>query len=144
MQYSEVNLTWIAPFLAYFPYSEKIKVGLCVSVCLCIPLINFWMPEPFFMKLSTYIMVPQPISMMYFINPSRQFLCLCVCIPLSLLGNGSEKSYRGNEYTHNRRIVGLVVFYAVHIVSKESKLLLLPRTSCYYFKDRNYSYSDNC
>jgi hypothetical protein len=35
-------------------------------------------------------------------------------IPLSLLGNGSEKLYRGNKYTrNNRRIVGRVVLREV-------------------------------
>jgi hypothetical protein len=49
-------------------------------------------------------------------------------IPLSLLGNGSVKSYRGNEYTRNR-IVGRVVSYVVRVVSKESRRLVLRRTS---------------
>jgi hypothetical protein len=52
-------------FLGYFPYFEKNKVGLWfhVAVCVCVsPLINFWMPEPIFMKLGTYITAPEPIS----------------------------------------------------------------------------------
>jgi hypothetical protein len=53
-----------------------------------------------------------------------------MCILLSLLGKGSVKSYRGNEYkSNNRSIVGGVVFYAVRVVSKESRRLVLPRTS---------------
>jgi hypothetical protein len=57
-----------AYFLAYFPYFEKMKVGLwghvavCVSACLCIPPINFRTPEPVFIKLGTYITAPEPIS----------------------------------------------------------------------------------
>jgi hypothetical protein len=52
-------------------------------------------------------------------------------IPLSLLSNGSAKRYRGNEYTlSSRRTVGLVVFCAVYVVSKESRRLVLPRSSC--------------
>jgi hypothetical protein len=57
-----------------------------------------------------------------------------MCIPLSLLGNGSvkKKRYRGNEYTsNNRRIVGPVVFYDVRVLSKESRRIVLSRTSCY-------------
>jgi hypothetical protein len=67
--------------LAYFPYLEKIKVGLCdlhavyVSVY---PLINFWMPQPIFMKLGIYIMTSEPISVAYLMNPSHQSVCLCV------------------------------------------------------------------
>jgi hypothetical protein len=64
-------------------------------------------------------MAPEPISKGYFINPSNQSVYLYV-YPLSLLGNGSVKRYRGNEYTHNnRKIVGCVVFYAVRYVSRE-------------------------
>jgi hypothetical protein len=36
--------------------------------CLYIHPINFWVPEPIFMKLGIYIMAPEPISMAYFIN----------------------------------------------------------------------------
>jgi hypothetical protein len=46
------------------------------SVCLCIPRINFRMPEPIFMKLGMYIMTPEAISTPYFINPSHQSMCL--------------------------------------------------------------------
>jgi hypothetical protein len=55
-------------------------------------------------------MAPEPFSAAYFINPSDQSVCLYV-YPLSLqgngstsinilslLGNGSEKHYRANEY----------------------------------------------
>jgi hypothetical protein len=53
--------------------------------------------------------------------------CLCVCVytPLSLLGNGSVKFpllLLGNGY----------FFYAVSVVSKESRQLVPPRTSCVY------------
>jgi hypothetical protein len=41
-----------------------------------------------------------------------------VCIPLSLLGNGSV-----NTFLRQRRIVGGVFFYPVHVVSKESRRL---------------------
>jgi hypothetical protein len=55
-----------------------------------------------------------------------------MCIPLSSLGNGSvkKKRYRDHEYTRNNgKIVGSVVLYAVRVVSKESRRLVLPRTS---------------
>jgi hypothetical protein len=66
-----------ALFLAYFT-----KVGLCGHRAFCVsvyPHINFWMPEPIFMKLGMYIMAPEPILAAYFINPSYQF-SLWVCI----------------------------------------------------------------
>jgi hypothetical protein len=37
------------------------------------------------------IMVPEPISTAYFINPSHQSVCLYVYYPLSLLGKASVK-----------------------------------------------------
>jgi hypothetical protein len=41
-----------------------------------------------------------------------------------LLGNGSVKTF-----PQQRRLVGSVVLYAVHVVSKESRRLVLPGTS---------------
>jgi hypothetical protein len=32
-------------------------------------------------------------------------ICVFVCVSLSLLGNGSVKIYRGNEYARNNRII---------------------------------------
>jgi hypothetical protein len=91
-------------FLVYFPYFEKMKVGLCdlqaicVSVALCYPFINFWMAEPVFKIFGMYLTAPKPISATYFINPSHQSSCLLllgngsVKLPLSLLGIGSVKT----------------------------------------------------
>jgi hypothetical protein len=50
-----------------------------------------------------------------------------VCIPLSLLGNGSV-----NTFPWRRRIVGSIVLCAVCAVSKEGRLVVLLRTSCYF------------
>jgi hypothetical protein len=54
-----------------------------------------------------------------------------MCIPLSLLGNGLVKTLSRQRIQCNNRIVGRVVFCAVHIVSKGSMQLVLPRTSCF-------------
>jgi hypothetical protein len=46
--------SWNICILAYYPYFEKRKqayVITMVSVCLCIPPLNCWMPDPVFMKL---------------------------------------------------------------------------------------------
>jgi hypothetical protein len=54
--------------LAYFPYVENIKAvlrdhdSLRASVCLCIPPMNFSVPEPIYIKLGIYIMAPESIS----------------------------------------------------------------------------------
>jgi hypothetical protein len=48
-----------------------------------------------------------------------------LCIPLVLLGNKLVKIF-----PQERRIVGGIVFYAVPVVAKRSRPLVLPRTSC--------------
>jgi hypothetical protein len=65
-------------------------------------------------------MAAEPISTEYFINPSHQ--SVFVCIPLSLLGNGSVKNVTAatSTYTTTIRIVGRVVFYAIRVASKEN------------------------
>jgi hypothetical protein len=55
--------------------------------CVCMyPPINFWIPEPIFLKLAVYIMTPEPISTAYFINPSHQSLCLYIYVARQRLG----------------------------------------------------------
>jgi hypothetical protein len=50
--------------------------------CVCIPPINFRMPEAVFIKLSLYIMAPEPIQMAYFISPAHQSVCLYMYPPI--------------------------------------------------------------
>jgi hypothetical protein len=67
-----------------FLISEKKqnKITLMQSprcLCACVsPTINFWMPEPVFMKFCIYIMAPEPISTTHFINPSHQSVSIRV------------------------------------------------------------------
>jgi hypothetical protein len=53
----------------------------------------------------------------------KESLWVYLRIPLTLLGNGSV-----NTFSRQRGIVG-DVFYAVRVVSKESRRLVLPKTS---------------
>jgi hypothetical protein len=48
------------------------------------PPINFWTPEPIFLKLGIYVYItaPEPISTAHFVNPSHQSVCLYVYIPV--------------------------------------------------------------
>jgi hypothetical protein len=55
---------------------------------------------------------------------SKKSLWMCLCIPLSLLGNNSV-----NTLPRQRRIFGGVVFYAFRVVSNGRRGLILPRTS---------------
>jgi hypothetical protein len=58
---------------------------------------------------------------------SRKSLWVCLCIPLSLLGKKSVKTF-----PRQRRINGGVVIYAVRVVPKESRRLVLPRAFCFF------------
>jgi hypothetical protein len=113
----QVEHLQIHPNLAYFPCFEKIRL----DVCLCIPPINFWMPEHMFMKLGMYIVAPELISAAYFINPSHQSVCLYV-YPSTFARQGLSKNVNMATNTHNRRIVGSSIFCMIHI-SKESRQL---------------------
>jgi hypothetical protein len=122
-------------FLAFIPKSGLCDLlHVCVSVCLCIAPINFWIPEPVFKKLGMLIMVPEPISAADFTSPFHPSVCLYV-FPYRCLATARYKRYCGNEYTcNNRNIVGRLVFSADRVVSKESRRLILPRTSCWDLK----------
>jgi hypothetical protein len=84
-------------FLVYFPYFEKIKIGLwyhhvlCVHVCLWIPppqqLFNAWTS-----LYETWNAYHGTWAYLNGVLPSQQSLCVCMCMPLSLLGNGSVKT----------------------------------------------------
>jgi hypothetical protein len=52
-------------------------------------------------------------------------LWICLCIPLSSPHNNSVKTFMWQ-----RRTVGGVFFSAAHVISKESRQLVLPRTPC--------------
>jgi hypothetical protein len=51
-------------------------------------------------------------------------LWVSLCISLSLLGNNSVKMF-----LRQQRMIRCIVFYAARVISKESRLLVLPRTS---------------
>jgi hypothetical protein len=55
----------------------------------------------------------------------RVCLWICLCIPMSLLGNNSVKTF-----PRQPRIDGGVVFCAVRVVSEKRRRLVLPITSC--------------
>jgi hypothetical protein len=71
------------------------------------------------------------------LHKSFPSVCVSVRVCVSLLsfpGNGSvKKRYRCNEYTRkNWEIVEGTVFYAVRVVSKESRRLVVCRFSCLF------------
>jgi hypothetical protein len=64
---------------------------------------NFWMPEPIFIKLSMYIMAPEPISMVYLTNPFHQ--SVCVCIPPIVARQRLGKQVSAATNTRNNKII---------------------------------------
>jgi hypothetical protein len=102
--------------------SKFMRSPCCLCVCES-PGINFWMSQPMFMKLAMYIMTPEPISTVYFINISHHSVSMC--IPLLLLGSSLIKTLLQQQQKN------CMHFYAVCVVSKESRQLVLPRTSCF-------------
>jgi hypothetical protein len=75
------------------------------------------MPEPIFNKLGMNIMVPEPISVAYFINPSHQSVSICVSTVTARLSFGKNVT-AATDTCNNRRIVGCVVGCADHVVGK--------------------------
>jgi hypothetical protein len=90
------------------------------------------MLEPIFINLGMYIMAPKPISTAYFINPSHQSMCLYVYPSMIVRQRLGKNFTAATNARNNSIIVGRVVLYAVRVVSKESRWLFLPRTSCFF------------
>jgi hypothetical protein len=65
---------------------------------------------------------------------TKESLWVSLCILLSLLGTDSVKTF-----PRQQRIFGGVVFYALLVVSKESRRLVLPDVPAYFFCIGNYS-----
>jgi hypothetical protein len=81
MNSSHMHIKGNSPFLlscsllAYFLYFEKIKVGLRVHHAVCVSVnsspVNFWMPEPLFMKLCVCVSIYIHIYISWHLSPSR-------------------------------------------------------------------------
>jgi hypothetical protein len=101
-----ISSTHLIYFLAYFPYVEKIKGSLWYYLAVCVPI-----------RVS--------VSPPFLLGGLCNHLSVRVCVALSLLGNGTSVCVRFPHFC---------VFYAVRVVSKENRLLVLPRTSCVYYE----------
>jgi hypothetical protein len=107
----------------------SVSVHLCVC-CLYIPPSTF---ECLNQSLWNLVRVSCHLSLSQLCTSHIPPVSLCVCmwIPLSLLLNLSVKTLPRQQNTcNNGRIAGRFVFNAVHVVSKESRRLVPPRTSC--------------
>jgi hypothetical protein len=82
------------------------------------------MPEPIFMKLDMYIMATEPFSAAYFI---KSFPSVCVCMwlvkcipPFGARQRLGKRVLLATNTRNSIKIVGRVIFYAVHVLPKES------------------------
>jgi hypothetical protein len=71
----------------------------------------------------------EPISTAYFINPFHESLCLYMCPPIVAMQRLSKHVTAATTTRNKVIVVGGSFFYEVHVVSKESRRLVLPLTS---------------
>jgi hypothetical protein len=78
------------------------------------------------------IMAFEPILTAYFINPTHQYVCSYVypIVDRQMLGKHVTTA---TNTRNNRRIVGSIILYTVSVLSDESRLLVLPRISRYFY-----------
>jgi hypothetical protein len=99
------------------------------------------MPQPIFVKLGMYVMAHEHSSIVYFMNPSHQSVCLYM-YPRIVARQRLGKNFTAE--TNKNTTIGelLDVSFSVRFVRKQ---LVLPRTSCiktrlrfiiYYFRFR--------
>jgi hypothetical protein len=118
---------------AYFPYFEKIKVALYDHH------IKFSMPEPVCIKLCVYIMASEPISTAYITIHSHKSVCLYVLPPVvdrQQLGKNVTAAMN-THITIDELLVG-VVFYAVRVVSEESRRLFFTELLVYHKRNMRW------
>jgi hypothetical protein len=101
-----------------------------LSVCLWIPHITFWMPEPIFMKLGTYITEPEPISTAYFMNPSHQPVYTPIVARQRL---GRSVTAATNTHATIDEFLDASFFMRSMSYRRISKRLVLPRSSFIYW-----------
>jgi hypothetical protein len=116
-------MTHMPTLTAYFINPSRQSVFVCVSLLSllgkgsvkCIPPYVAWQ------RLDKHVPVAKNTS-----NNRRIAGSMCLCVPLSLLGYNSVKTFQ-----RQGKIVGGIVLLAVRAVSKKSMRLVLSRTSGY-------------
>jgi hypothetical protein len=104
------------------------------SVCLCVylPVVaRHWQSKNITLTTNTHATTEEMLGTLFSVQSmsyQRGICVLCVYAPV-LLGNGLAYTFLWQW-----GIVGGVIFYAVCFVWKESRWLVLPRTSCFKIK----------
>jgi hypothetical protein len=99
-----------------------------LSLCLCISLINFWMPSQIFIKFYIHITTSEPMSVAYFINLSHQSVSLYVYPVVAKQRFLIKVTAAANTHANNRINAGSVEYYAVISTSKKIRCVILPRS----------------
>jgi hypothetical protein len=97
------------------------------SVCLYVYVARQRLSKNLTVAMNTHTLTEELLDTFFLCGPhciKEESVVLSV-YPLSLLSNGLV-----NTFLQQRRITGGTVFYVVHVMSKESMQLVLPRTSC--------------
>jgi hypothetical protein len=103
---------------------------LCVSVCLCIPPSTFECLKQTFWN---FVCISLHLSTLNSgLHKSPTSICVSVCVSLPIVARQRLGKHvpAAKNTCNSRRIVGRFFFCAVHVVSKESRRLVLLRTSC--------------
>jgi hypothetical protein len=105
------------------------RISTAASICVCISILSLLGKGS--VKCILSLLGNGSVNMLTWqrIHATIELLDPCVCVtPQPLLGDNSVKTF-----PRQRTIVGGVVFSAFHLVSNESKALVFPRTSCFFF-----------
>jgi hypothetical protein len=77
-------------------------------------------------------------------------MCIYICILLLLLGKEPLLITAGQQFSKNitdagnsRRIAASIVFYAVHVISRKVKRLVLPRMTPFSFSFQRVFHGEN-
>jgi hypothetical protein len=128
----EVNSTRSSLLFLFWQNKSRLKRSPCfLCVCMCTPLSSVL--EYLNQSLWNLVCVswhPSP-SQRHMSQIPPTSLCVCMCTTPTTVRQQLGKHVPAAMKTCNTRRTGQVIFYAVHIISKESRPLVLPRTSCF-------------
>jgi hypothetical protein len=94
----------------------RLPCCLCVCIWPHLPLFKFCIPELIFIELSMYIMASEPTSTAHVTS-----LCTHLCVPLTVVRQQLDTHIpTARNIYKNNRIVGCIIFYVAHILSKET------------------------
>jgi hypothetical protein len=129
--FDKIFVVSLGRFLAHITYFGGRNEISLIQYLLCVcyeslypPILSSVSLDQFFYE-TWYVYYGTSARLNGVLHKSLPLVHVCVSL-LSLLGNGSVKTF-----PPQRRIFGGVAFYAVRVLSNESRPLVLPRISCF-------------